>query len=53
MEFSQEEFDEILNIFTAESEEIIHKLNNNILSLEKNPQNKEIIIEANHSCCTF
>ena len=45
MEFSHEEFDEILNIFTAESEEIIHRLNNNILVLEKNPQNKNIIIE--------
>ena len=45
MEFSQEEFDEILNIFTAESEEIIQRLNNNILALEKNPQKKEIIIE--------
>ena len=45
MEFSQEEFDEILNIFSQESDEIIHKLNNNILALEKNPTNKDIIIE--------
>jgi len=45
MEFSQEEFDEILSIFNQESEEIIHRLNNNILELEKNPQNKNIIVE--------
>ena len=45
MEFSQEEFDEILNIFTQESEEIINRLNNNILALEKNPQNRDIIVE--------
>lgn len=45
MEFSQEEFDEILNIFSDESNEIIHRLNNNILALEKNPQNKDVIIE--------
>ncbi|MBQ2871300.1 hybrid sensor histidine kinase/response regulator [bacterium] len=45
MEFSQEEFDEILNIFNEESEEIVQRLNNNILTLEKNPDNKDIIIE--------
>ena len=45
MEFSQEEFDEILSIFTQESEEITHRLNNNVLALEKDPQNKDIIIE--------
>ena len=45
MEFSQEEFEEILNIFNDESDEIVHRLNNNILTLEKNPENKDIIIE--------
>ncbi len=45
MEFSQEEFDEILSIFSEESDEIVHRLNNNILALEKNPDNKDIIME--------
>ncbi len=45
MEFSPEEFEEILNIFSEESDEIIHRLNNNMLTLEKNPQNKDLIIE--------
>lgn len=45
MEFSQEEFEEILSIFSEESDEIVHRLNNNILTLEKNPNNKDIITE--------
>ncbi len=45
MEFSQEEFDDILNIFNEESEEIIQRLNNNILTLEKTPNNKDVLIE--------
>ena len=36
MDFSQDELDEILNIFSAESDEIVHRLNNSILALEKN-----------------
>lgn len=45
MEFSQEEFEDILSIFNEESDEIVHRINNNILSLEKDPENKDIIIE--------
>lgn len=45
MEFSQEEFEEILSIFSEESDEIVHRLNNNILTLEKNPDNKDVIME--------
>lgn len=44
MEFLQEEFDEILNIFSSESEEIIQRINNNLLALEKKPHSKELII---------
>lgn len=43
MDFSDEMIDEILNIFQVESEEIISKLNNNLLDLEKMPNNKDII----------
>src|SRR5574344_242453 len=45
MDFSQDEFDEILKIFLAESEEIISGLNNNLLILEKNPTNSDAILE--------
>ena len=44
MDFSPEEFDEILNIFRAETEEIIEKLNNNLLSLENTPKDKDILM---------
>ena len=44
MDFLPEEFEEILNIFRGETEEIIQKLNNNLLQLENNPNNKELLI---------
>ena len=44
MDFLPEEFDEILNIFRGETEEIIQKLNNNLLQLETNPDNKELLV---------
>lgn len=43
MDFSDETMDEIFKIFQVESEEIISRINNNLLSLEKNPKDKEII----------
>lgn len=44
MDFLEEEFEEILNIFSIESEEIISRLNNNLLDLEKKPNNKDAIL---------
>lgn len=44
MDFSDEMVDEIFKIFQVESEEIISRLNNNILDLEKNPNNKDAIL---------
>lgn len=44
MDFSDEMLDEILKIFQVESEEIISKLNNSLLDLEKTPNNKDIIL---------
>ena len=44
MDFLQEELDEIMNIFRAESEEIIRRMNTNLLLLEKKTQDKEIIM---------
>lgn len=44
MDFLEEEFDEIIEIFQVESEEIISRLNNNLLDLEKNPNNKDAIL---------
>lgn len=44
MDFLPEEFEEILNIFRGETEEIIQKLNNNLLQLESNPQDKELLV---------
>lgn len=44
MDFLPEEFDEILNIFRGETEEIIQKLNNNLLQLETNPDSKELLV---------
>lgn len=44
MDFLPEEFEEILNIFRGETEEIIQKMNNNLLQLENNPNNKELIV---------
>lgn len=44
MDFLPEEFEEILNIFRGETEEIIQKLNNNLLQLETSPNNKDLIV---------
>lgn len=44
MDFSDEIQDEILKIFQIEAEEIISKLNNSLLELEKNPNNKDAIL---------
>ena len=44
MDFLPEEFEEILNIFRGETEEIIQKLNNNLLQLENSPNNKDLIV---------
>lgn len=44
MDFLPEEFEEILNIFRGETEEIIQKLNNNLLQLENSPNSKELLI---------
>ncbi len=44
MDFLPEEFEEILNIFRGETEEIIQKLNNNLLQLENSPDNKELLV---------
>lgn len=44
MKFLPEEFNEILNIFRDESDEIIQKINSNLLHLEKNRDNKQIIL---------
>lgn len=43
MEFQDDELVEILNIFRTESEEIVTRLNDNLLALEKSPTNKDII----------
>ena len=40
MQYNPEEYKEILNIFKAESEEIIQSLNDGFLVLEKNPEDK-------------
>lgn len=44
MDFLPEETDEILNIFREETEEIIQKLNNNLLQLENTPNDKEKLV---------
>lgn len=44
MDFLEDEMKEILNIFRIESEEIITRLNNSLLELEKKPNNKELIL---------
>lgn len=44
MDFSDEMAGEILKIFQVESEEIITKINNNLMDLEKNPKNKDAIL---------
>lgn len=44
MDFSEEMTKEILKIFQVESEEIIAKINNSLLDLEKTPNNKDTIL---------
>lgn len=43
MDFPEETFEEIIKIFQVESEEIISRINNSLLSLEKNPSDKDAI----------
>lgn len=45
-EFSQEELEEVFNIFQEESEEQIQKLNDCMLRLESNPEDEKAINEA-------
>ena len=44
MEYSENELTEILNIFQVEADDIISKMNNSLLDLERNPKNKELIL---------
>ncbi len=44
MDFQDDELQEILNIFRVESEEIIERLNNTLLKLEKSPNDKDLIV---------
>ena len=44
MEFQDDELIEILNIFRVESEEIVSRLNDNLMELEKSPSNKDLIV---------
>lgn len=43
MNFLPEEFDEILNIYREESEEIVQKFNSNLIRLEENPEDSQIL----------
>lgn len=45
MDFQDEELKEILNIFRTESEEIVGRLNNTLLELEKVPSNKDLMLQ--------
>lgn len=45
MDFLEEELEEILNIFREESEEHIQNINQNLLKLEKNPNDMSVISE--------
>lgn len=44
MDFSEEITDEIFKIFQVESEEIISKINNSLLDLEKKPNDKDVVL---------
>ena len=44
MEFSEQEFDEILNIFQQESDEILQRIDTNLLAIEKDTTNKDILL---------
>ncbi len=43
IDFSDEEFEEILNIFQCEGDEITSRLNDTLIQLEKNPSSSETI----------
>ena len=45
MEFLQEEFDEILNIFQQEGGEILQSMDKNLLILEKKPNNIDVAMQ--------
>ena len=45
MDFLSEEFDQILSIFRDESEEILDRINTNLVKLEKDPNNKEYVFQ--------
>jgi len=45
MEFLQEEFDEILNIFQQEGGEILQSMDKNLLILEKKPNNLDVAMQ--------
>ncbi len=52
MKYNPDEFNEIINIFNSESEEIIQELNDNFLELEKNIEDKtplKKLLQLSHS----
>ena len=52
MHYNSDEFEEIINIFSSESEEIIQELNDNFLLLEKNIEDKtplKKLLQLSHS----
>ena len=52
MHYNSDEFEEIINIFSSESEEIIQELNDNFLLLEKNLEDKtplKKLLQLSHS----
>ncbi len=52
MQYNPDEFEEIINIFNSESEEIIQELNDNFLQLEKNVHDKtplKKLLQLSHS----
>jgi len=44
MDFLEDTFEEIIKIFQIESEEIISRINNSLLSLERNPNDKDAVL---------
>ena len=44
MDFSEEEFSEILRIFNDESDEITQRLTTTLIQIEKEPDNKEELL---------
>ncbi len=45
MDFSENEFDEVLNIFRNEGLEILESMDGNLLLLEKDPENNELVLQ--------